>query len=169
MSRRTLRVTAAVAALAAASALTGCDTGSTAASYDGHTVSTSAVEDAVRDITKEAPQSNFDNASAAVFLVLGDSLSTLAKKYGVYNSTAQAKAIFRSLKSPSASAVEAVQGSLNFTALRDDAKGNAALQSLVTKADVKLNPRYGTWVKGQGPTTTVGNWIKSTPELAASN
>lgn len=161
MSRPAVRLSAAAAALAAATALSGCGTnGATAAEYKGEKVTTEQVQEAVRDITTEQPQSQFDPTSAAVFMVLGSDLDALARKYGVYTSPETAKAAFKKVSRPSEAAIRSVQGSFNFTALRDSAQANPALQKLVKDASVKLNPRYGTWVKGQGPVENQSNWIK---------
>lgn len=161
MSRRTMRVTTAGAALAVATALSGCGTSpGTAASYQGQKVSTEQVQDAVTDITAEAPSSNFDGTSAAVFMVLGTQMEQLAKKYGVYSSTDAAKAAFKKVTDPSQAAIRTVQGSMHFAKLRESRQGGPALQRLFKDADVKLNPRYGTWKKGEGPVSQTGNWIK---------
>lgn len=161
MSRRMMRVTTAVAALAVATALSGCGTSpGTAASYRGEKVTTEQVQDAVTDITKEAPSSNFDGTSAAVFMVLGPQMEQIAKKYGVYSSIDAAKAAFKTVKDPSQSAIRTVQGSMHFSNLRESQQGGPALQKLFKDADVKLNPRYGTWKKGEGPVSQTGNWIK---------
>lgn len=162
MSRRTLRVSTVAAALTAATALAGCNTsGGTAASYRDASVSTQQVQDAVRDIKQEVPTSDFDGASAAVFIVLGDELGALAKKHGVFASTDTARAAFKSVKNPSEAAVQAVQGSMNFSSLRESEGAQGELQQFIKRVDVKLNPRYGEWKKGNGPVNEVGNWITS--------
>lgn len=168
MSRPALRVTTVAAALAAATALSGCgDTsGGTAASYKGEKVTTEQVQSAVADIHKEQPSSEFDATSAAVFMVLGGDLETLAKKYGVYTSADSARRAFKTVTNPSDAAIRTVQGSANYGALSQSAEGNKAVQDLIKGAKVKLNPRYGTWNGGQ--LTNEANWIKSSSQPATS-
>ena len=168
MSRPALRVTTVAAALVAATALSGCgDTsGGTAASYKGEKISTEQVQDAVRDITTEQPTSQFDPTSAAIFMVLGNDLESLAKKHRVYTSADVARQAFKKVTNPTDAAVRSVQGSFNFTSLRDSAAGNPDLQKLFKDADVKLNPRYGTWEKGKGPVDNASNWIKGSAQPA---
>lgn len=168
MSRPALRVTTVAAALVAATALSACgDTsGGTAASYKGEKISTEQVQDAVRDITTEQPTSQFDPTSAAIFMVLGNDLESLAKKHRVYTSADVARQAFKKVTNPTDAAVRSVQGSFNFTSLRDSAVGNPDLQKLFKDADVKLNPRYGTWEKGKGPVDNASNWIKGSAQPA---
>ena len=118
------------------------------------------------DITTEQPTSQFDPTSAAIFMVLGNDLESLAKKHRVYTSADVARQAFKKVTNPTDAAVRSVQGSFNFTSLRDSAAGNPDLQKLFKDADVKLNPRYGTWEKGKGPVDNASNWIKGSAEPA---
>lgn len=162
MSRRSLRVTAAVA-VTSVTVLAGCTpTGGTAATYGDTSISDESVQTAVRDILKEEPQSGFDNLSAAIFQVLRGELSTLARKHGVYVAPDAAKAAwFKKTKNPSQAAVDTAVGSINFGRLRTSEKGQADLMKLFKTADVQLNPRYGKWVKGTGPAESTTDWIKT--------
>ncbi|KYH45697.1 hypothetical protein [Branchiibius sp. NY16-3462-2] len=158
---------------AGAMALSGCSSNSliqngyVAARFDGNTVTNQQVQDALLDVRKVNAQ--FDSQSAAVFLALNPQLSQLAGKYGVATSTAQAKAAFpATVKNPSTSAISVVQSSMDFQALRSSEQGQPALAKLISTADVELNPRYGTWQKGVGPTSVAPNWISASPAAAAS-
>ena len=165
---------AVVATMAAgAMALSGCGSsklihdGYVAARFDGTTVTNEQVQDALIDVRKV--NADFDSQSAAVFLALNPKLTALAGKYGVATSDAQAKAAFpATVKNPSTSAVSVVQSSMDFQALRSSEQGQPALANLINTADVQLNPRYGTWQKGVGPTSVAPNWISASPTTAAS-
>ncbi|GAB3588520.1 hypothetical protein [Calidifontibacter terrae] len=162
MSRTSLRVASAALAAVTGLGLAGCSNdGSVAASLGSTHVSSSEVQSAVDDITKEQPKSQFDPQSAIAYLVLGPSINDLAKKYGVFVSTAQAKAQFKTVE-PSQAAVSTVQSNLNMGNLQNSATGSAAFGKLLKTAKVKMNPRYGQWVAGQGPNSGDGNWIKQT-------
>ena len=170
MGARVKLVVAATMA-AGAMALSGCGSdsliqnGYVAARFDGNTVSNQQVQDALIDVRKV--NAGFDSQSAAVFLALNPRLTELAGKYGVATSEAQAKAVFpTTVINPSASAISVVQSSMDFQALRSSEQGQPALANLITSADVQLNPRYGTWKKGDGPTSTAPNWISAAPSLS---
>ncbi|NHN55674.1 hypothetical protein G9U51_07765 [Calidifontibacter sp. DB0510] len=161
----TRRPLAAATVLAGTLALTGCGSnsvfndGGVAASYKDTTVTTTEVSDAVADIAKAAPDSQFDGQSAVVYMVLGPELDKLAQKYGKAVSTQQARALFPKNMTPSDAAVRTAKGSLEFTSLRGVEAAQTDLINLIQKSDVKMNPRYGTWVKGKGPAAEPVNWI----------
>lgn len=168
-----MKLAVAATMAAGAMALSGCGSNSlvqngyVAARYDGTTVTNEQVQDALIDVRKV--NADFDSQSAAVFLALNPQLSQLAGKYGVATSAAQAKAAFpATVKNPSTSAISVVQSSMDFQALRSSQQGQPALAKLISTADVQLNPRYGTWQKGTGPTSIAPNWISASPAPAAS-
>lgn len=163
---RTLRVTAAALAAVTALGLSGCShDGSVAASLGDTSVSSDQVQSAVADITTEQPAAQFDAQSAIAYLVLGPSISRIAKQNGVYVSVDQARAGFKKVN-PSQSAIETVQSNLNLGKLRETESGSAAFGKLLKDAKVTMNPRYGRWVTGEGPNADDGNWIKQVDLLA---
>lgn len=163
MSRTSFRAVAAPIALLAVTAtgLSGCSRDSSvAASYGDTTVTSDQVQSAVTDIVKEQPKSQFDPQSAIAYLVLGPAISDLAKQNKVFVSADQAKAAFKTVK-PSQAAIDTVQSNLNMSNLRNSQAGSAAFTKLLQNAKVSMNPRYGTWVTGEGPNSDDGNWIKA--------
>lgn len=166
----TVKAAAAGAVVLGAMTLTGCGSssvihnGSVAATYGDTTVTNTQVQQALTDVRKV--NKDFDAQSAVVFLALNPQLSKLAGQYGVATSATQAKAAFpATVKNPSTSAVQVVQASMDFQNLRSSEQGEPALEKLINTADVQLNPRYGTWKKGYGPTSTPGNWMSATPSV----
>lgn len=168
MNRVKVKAAAAGAIVLGTLTVTGCGSsglmhdGSVAATYGGTTVSNTHVQQALTDVRKV--NKDFDAQSAVVFLALNPRLSTLAGQYGVATSKAQATAAFpAAVKNPSTAAIEVVQASMDFQNLRSSAQGQPALDKLIATADVRMNPRYGTWKKGYGPTSLPGNWMSATP------
>lgn len=168
-----VKLSVAAVMVAGAMSLTACgdnsvvQNGYVAARFDGNTVTNEQVQNALIDVRKV--NAEFDSQSAAVFLALNPQLTRLAGQYGVATSAAQAKAAFpATVKNPSQSAIDVVQSSMDFQNLRSSEQGQPALAKLISTADVQLNPRYGTWKKGVGPTSTVPNYISASPAAAAS-
>ena len=145
--------------------LTGCGgglmtDGSKAASYGDTTVTTQQVQDALSDLTKASP-GGVDGQTVAVFLALRPQLTALAGRYGIGVSRDQAADSLTSVPDPSAAAIDTVQSNNALAALREDPRSQAAVQRLINEADIDLNPRYGTWVKGHGPgePAAKNNWL----------
>lgn len=168
LSRAGALVTAAAVTLSVA----GCgvlDDGSKAASYQDNTVSTSQVQDAVRDIDAAAPTSGVTGQRVAILLALRPAVTDLAAKYGVGISTGDVENLFyqqgfpRS-KTPSASAVQAIQTQNLLSNLGDSPKGSPALTKLINGANIDLNPRYGTWKKGGQIGPASNDWLKTDPK-----
>lgn len=167
-----VKAAAAGAMVLGAVTLTGCGSdglihdGSVAATYGDTTVTNTQVQQALTDVRKV--NQDFDAQSAVVFLALNPKLSQLAGQYGVATSKAQAQAAFpATVKNPSASAVQVVQASMDFQNLRSSEQGEPALGKLIGTANVQMNPRYGTWKKGYGPTSVPGNWFSKTPSAVS--
>lgn len=163
MSSMRTRLAAGVAAAAVAVSLSACSQtlmhdGATAGSLGGTSVSTTQVQDAVDQIGKVAP--GFDGESATAFILLLPKLEQIGHKFGVTVSAADAKAALPHTPDPTNATVEAARGSLLFTKLQNLPQGQQAIKKLLETADVQLNPRYGQWVKGKGPTKNLAPWIK---------
>ncbi|MDE9364335.1 hypothetical protein PZ938_01840 [Luteipulveratus sp. YIM 133132] len=167
---RRSRRTAGLALLAGATlAVSGCgglmSDGRTAATYGDTTVTTAQVQDAVKDVSRVAPQTGFDGQSAAIFLALRPKLNELAARYDLGVSRDQAEKALQPVADPSNAGIDAVQSNLTFGTLRDNPRSQTALATLVRSADIKLNPRYGRWSKG-GPVEAgkLNNWLKQSSD-----
>jgi len=151
-------------------ALAGCGAGgvmhkgSTALQYDGRTVTSQQLQTATDEINK-ATGYGIDPANVAQVLSIGPEIIKAGKKHGVVYSDSYLRNKYK--KSPlSDVAVEALR--VNDISQTLSNAGN------LTKADTKkiaaqnatLNPRYGSWVKGTGPTSAPEPWISATPTAA---
>lgn len=178
MKRSTRRTRLATATLAGGAALTlaSCGVlhdGGTAATYKDTTVSVEQVQDAVTDIRKVAPTAELDGQRAALLLALRPALAQLGARNGVGVSDAQItdsfhKQGFPQDQTPAASAVQVIQADGLLSGLQENPAGAAALQKLLSTADIDLNPRYGTWKRGGQVGPAANNWLKVAPAPAGA-
>jgi hypothetical protein len=163
------------AAVVGALALAGCGSGgvmhdgSTALEYDGHTVTAAQLQTAADEIS-HLPSVNATIAPMTVAqrLAIGPEVLQFAASKGqapITDSQIQA-----SSKTPlSPTALEALRIDALIGTMADNAQlDNAQLKALSEKADVTVNPRYGTWVKGTGITAASQPWVSSTPTATAA-
>ncbi|TWP33475.1 hypothetical protein [Leekyejoonella antrihumi] len=171
-ARRSMRLTAVAGAAAIAVSLSACGTsglmhsGDTAGSFDGTTVTTTQVQSAVKQIGTVSQ--GFDGESATAFMLLLPKLEQIGQKYGIAVSEAQVRAMFPASMDLSSATVTTARGSVLFTKLAQNAQAQPAVAKLLKTADVQLNPRYGQWVKGKGPTQDLAPWIKSATKSTAT-
>lgn len=165
------RLTAVAVVAAAAVSLSACSTdslmhsGDTAGSYDGVTVTTTQVQSAVKQIGTVAQ--GFDGESATAFMLLLPQLEKIGQKYGITVSEADVTAMFPKSLQLSDATIRTARGSVLFTKLNQNPAAAKDVQNLLKNADVTLNPRYGQWVKGEGPTNNLAPWIKASAAATA--
>src|SRR5699024_7372672 len=107
-----------------------------------------------------AVSQGFDGESAAAFILLLPKLEKIGHQYGLAVSASDVKAMFPGSTDLAESTVQAARGSVLFTRLRQHPKAAKQVEHLLKNADVDLNPRYGQWIHGQGPTKQLSPWIK---------
>ena len=138
--------------------------GSTALTYDGHSVSNSQLQTAAKDISNfvGAP---IDPSIVAGRLAVGPQIEKYAAKKGqtpISDNTIEAQKPNVKL---SATALEALRVDALISSLADNGNlDNNSLQALTKKSDVTVNPRYGSWEKGKGMVAGSSPWIKATPK-----
>jgi hypothetical protein len=164
------------AALVGTLALAGCGSGGvmhngrTALTYDGHKVTNSQLQTAAAQISK-AVGATVDPSVVAGRLAIGPEMEKYAASKGqppITDSQIRAQ-LPKATLSPTT--LEALRTDALISTLANDAKlDDASLKALSKKADVTVNPRYGTWSKGTGIVTASTPWIKktATPTAAAS-
>lgn len=174
-SRTGRRALGALAAVATATALTGCGTsgvftdGGVAATYGDTTVSTTQVQDVVADLRSINPQTQISGQQAAVLLALAPAIGRIAAQNGAAISSSMVEQTFaqNGLRdaSPATISMTRANGELG-QLLQGRAAGQEAINRLINTADVQLNPRYGSYAKGGaiGPAPTP--WIR--PDATAS-
>ncbi len=163
--RRPARLAVATgAALAAAFALTACGSngvmhdGRVAGTYDGQSVSNHEVQTAMKQISTVSQQ-GVDGESATAFILLLPKLEKIGQKHGVVVSVSQIRSAFPKNTDLKPATIKAARGSMLFGQLQQSAPKQVA--KLLKNADVKLNPRYGRWVKGKGPSLDKSPWVKT--------
>lgn len=159
----------AVGAAAAIStlALAGCGSGGVmhngraALTYDGHTVTSAQLQTATEQINK-ATGYGIDPANVAQVLSIGPEIIKAGKAHGLVYSDSYLRNKYN--KSPlSGVAVEALRVNDISQRLSDSGNLTKADAKKIAAQDATLNPRYGVWVKGTGPTKAAEPWISATP------
>lgn len=164
------------AAVVGALALAGCGSGgvlhdgSTAMEYDGHTVTAAQLQTAADEIS-HLPSVNATIAPMTVAqrLAIGPEVLKYAASKGqapITDSQIQASSPKTSL---SPTALEALRIDALIGTLADNAQlDNDELKALSKKAEVTINPRYGTWVKGTGIAAASQPWVSEKPTETAA-
>lgn len=148
-------------------ALAGCGAGgvmhkgSTALQYDGRTVTTEQLQTATDEINK-ATGYGIDPANVAQVLSIGPEIIKAGKRHGVVYSDTYLRDKYNKSKL-SEVAVEALRVNDISQTLSDAGNLTKADTEKIGAQDATLNPRYGTWVKGTGPTTAPEPWISAAP------
>ena len=137
----------------------------TAATYDGTSVSTQEVQDAVTQIKQAfgSGAADFNSRTAITYLVFADDLQRIAAKSGGAFSAAQARQEFIRAKvaNPSTGAIAALRSNVALTNLSNSQTGIAEVTKVVQDASVQVNPRFGQWGGAKGVLTTSEPWISS--------
>ncbi len=170
-----IRVAAATLALTAAVALTGCGAGSpgVAATVNGTTISESAVDDiahvlqTLRESTPQAPAQSVPRADIVGQLVIRPAVLDAARQAGdLVEPAAVRYAYAQRLADPSDATVELLQV-LTITGQLKPAQIEKVVQDL-SRADIELSPRYGTFDPARGIVQAQPNWIGGTsPDTGA--
>lgn len=141
--------------------------GSTALSYDGHSVSNTQLQTAAKQISAFVG-GTIDPGVVAGRLAIGPQIEKYAAKQDqspISDSTIQAQKPKVHL---SKTALEALRIDALITTLHNNGKiDDSSLQKMTEQADVTVNPRYGSWEKGKGIVADGPGWIKPTPSQQA--
>lgn len=158
---RALRGSLAAVAAAAALALTGCATADTAAVVNGAVISESDAQEVVRQIKQAQPQAQIDTPAAVQALVFAPFINEAAAKGGKGQTDSSAKAALGSnVAEPTRATLEVVKASIATNDLTEQERMQITQQ--IASADIKLNPRYGTFDQKNLRFAAAGpNWIKS--------
>lgn len=170
--RRAHYIRAAVAAVTACCALTltGCGNdsvihnGSDGVSFSGGSATAADLQTASVQITQALGQGTITPGDVATVLALGPAAVKLGQQHDVAVSETQIQSAYPAVKF-NQTALQALQSNDLLSQLQTaDPTGVA---TLLKTAQVTLNPRYGTWVAGQGAVAASEPWIKSTPSSSA--
>jgi hypothetical protein len=161
-----LRGSIAAAAVAAVLAVSGCATADTAAIVNGQRITEQEVQEATSQITKAYPDSTLDSANALSSLVMAGFINQVADESGKGLSDSAAKAAVGEIVDPSPATLELVKSSLASQQLSTIEQGKVV--ELARKAEVTINPRYGTFdAKQVRFDASQPNWIKAEPATPA--
>jgi hypothetical protein len=149
----------AAAALAAALAVSGCSTADTAAIVNGEVISETEAQLAATQINEAFnPEQPLDTPGAVASLIAASTINEIALKAGKGESESSARAAMPNLADPAESTIELVKSNFAWQKL-SDAEKQAALETL-KKADVTVNPRYGTFnAENAGFQQSAPNWL----------
>lgn len=135
----------------------------TAASYDGTSVSVQQVQDAVTQIKQAfgSGASDFNSRTAITYLLFANDFQRIAAQQGGAFSAAQARQEFsqRNVTNPSSAAVDALRSNVALTNLGNSQAGVAQVTKVVNTAKVEVNPRFGRWGGANGVLATAEPWI----------
>lgn len=159
MSRWTKSAAALALAVGVTGAISGCTTPDTAASVDGEKVTVEQVQNVVKSIKAEQPQGQVEPGAVIPLLLFAPEIQKMARAEGEATSEAAARQSFTNTE-PNDDAVKAMQVSMDLQSLGQSDAAKKMMQRLLDK-DVKVNPRYGTWVKGEGLGPTETDWLKA--------
>lgn len=167
---RRARVATLAAALVTTVSLAGCGSASpnTAAVVDGRVIPESAIVDAVHDAALSGVGTRMTPQAALVSLMAQPFVVDALKKKGTMVTGKEAVAqVFPTLKDPSEATSEIAQVSVGISKL--DQTEQQAVVDAMGKADVTVNPRYGTFDPQRLLVTSEPNWLVATPTASASN
>jgi hypothetical protein len=157
-----LRGAVVAVAVAGVLAVSGCATADTAAVVNGRRITEQDVQEATSQITKAYPDSTLNTANALSSLVMAGFINQIADQNGKGMSDSAAKAAITEIEDPSPATLELVKSSLASQQLTSIEQGQVV--DLAKKAQVTMNPRYGTFdAKKVRFDTSRPNWIKSEP------
>lgn len=169
---RLARLAAGAAAAIGTLALAGCGAGgvmhdgSTAMTYDGQTVTSAQLQTATDEINK-ATGLGIEPANVAQVLSIGPEIVKVGAAHGVVFSDSYLRNKYN--KSPlSEVALEALRVNDISTQLSNSGNLTKADVAKIGAQNAMLNPRYGTWVKGKGPTVAPEPWISQAPATASN-
>jgi parvulin-like peptidyl-prolyl isomerase len=172
---RVLRASAVAVVAAGVLAVSGCATADTAAVVNGERISETEVQKAVTSIKEVVPNAQIDTATALQLLVYAPFVVPVANRAGKGVSDSQVRASMDDTSGRlNEAALELIRTSdllnpQNPSAL-DQQEQNEAIEAL-HKADVTVNPRYGTFdPKRIAFDASTPNWIKqpSTPTATST-
>jgi hypothetical protein len=159
---RVLRASVVAVVAGAVLAVSGCATADTAAIVNGHRITEAEAQEAAEQVRTAEPDSGIDTAGALQSLVMAGFINEVAEKYGKALSDSAARSAIPAIAEPAPSTLELVKASLAFNQLTSTEQSEAI--SLASKADITINPRYGTFDADRvsfDPSTP--NWIKTEP------
>lgn len=151
-------------------ALAGCGAdgvlhnGSTALQYDGRTVTSQELQTATDQINK-ATGYGIDPTNVAQVLSIGPEIVKAGKAHGVVLSDTYLRNKYHKSQLSDV-AVEALRVNDISQQLSNSGDLTDADTKKIAGQDATLNPRYGAWVKGTGPTKAAEPWISPTPTAA---
>jgi len=160
-----LRGAVVAVAVAGVLAVSGCATSDTAAVVNGQRISEQDLQEATSQITKAYPDSSLNTANALYSLVMAGFINQIADDNGKGLSDSAARAAVPEVVDPSPATLELVKSSLASQQLTTIEQGKVV--ELARKADVTMNPRYGTFdAKKVRFDASQPNWIKAEPAPA---
>ena len=163
--RQVLRGSVAAFVTVGVLAVSGCATADTAAVVDGHRITEQDAQEASRQILAAQPDSGITTSSAVASLVMAGFINTVADEAGKGLSDSAARTAIATIEDPAPATLELVRASLAFNQMTSQEQSKAV--SLASKADIKINPRYGTFDPAKisfDPSTP--NWIMPAPAEA---
>jgi hypothetical protein len=162
-----LRAAIVASVVAGVLVVSGCATADTAAIVNGHRITEQEVQEATAQITKAYPDSTLNSANALSSLVMAGFINQVADENGKGLSDSAAKAAITEIEEPTAATLELVKSSLSSQQLTTVEQGKVV--ELASKAEVSMNPRYGTFdAKQVRFDASQPNWIKAEPAPAPS-
>ena len=160
-----LRGGIAAGVLAGVLAVSGCATADTAAVVNGQRITEQEVQEATGQITKAYPDSSLSTSNALSSLVMARFINQVANESGKGLSDSAARAAITEIPEPSAATLELVKSSLASQQLSSVEQGKVV--ELAKKAQVTMNPRYGTFDAAQVRfDASKPNWLKAEPATA---
>lgn len=163
-----LRGAIVVAAAAGVLALSGCATADTAAVVDGHRITEQSAQEAALQIQKAQPNAEkpLTTPDAVASLVMARFINAAADQAGKGLSDSAARAAIPAITDPAPATLELIRASLAWNQMTTEEQ-NAAVTA-ASKADVTINPRYGTFDPANVRfDASSPNWIKAEPAPAA--
>lgn len=154
------RIALAAAGALAALGLTACGSANTAAVVNGDVISEQDAQTAAQQITEAFDlQTPLTTTDAVSSLVLAPFVIDAAADSGHPVSAEAARAALSAIDDPNEAAVTLVRANSAYQVLTN--ADHAAILEEISKADVQVNPRYGTFDPSQGVVPNQPNWIKA--------
>ncbi len=164
---RVVRGSVVVVLAASVLAVSGCTQADTAAVVDGTKISEQDAQEAARQISAAQPNSGLDTANAVASLIMATFINRVAEQNGKGLSDSAARAAVDVIPDPTQATLQLVRASLAYNQMTSEEQAQAV--TLASKADITINPRYGTFDAAKiafNPSTP--NWIKPQPAPAAA-
>lgn len=135
----------------------------TAASYNGSSVSIDQVRQAVSQIKTAfgSGAADFNSQSAITYLLFANDFQRVAAQSGGAFSAAQARMEFeqRKVANPSTAAITALRSNIALGNIGNNPQSSAEITKIVKSASVQINPRFGQWDGVKGVVATDQPWI----------